>query len=116
MITGVIVLFFVYTSLIALGQIATSRRNDEFTAGVFAVLAFAAIVLFAVRVRQMDLTKPTMVIGPRHLQPKGGETHLRCVRTWPVALVIAVLCVPKIQPTSRLQVFSTRKHGPRRMS
>lgn len=63
-IITVMVLFFVYCLLIALGQIETSRRNDEFTAGLFAVLLFAAIVFFAVKARQMDLTKPTMVIGP----------------------------------------------------
>ncbi|TDW35022.1 hypothetical protein EV128_103304 [Rhizobium azibense] len=73
-IITVMVLFFVYSSLIALGQIETSRRDDEFTALVFAVLLFSAIVLFAVKARQMDLTKPTMVIGP------DGISHQKVAR------------------------------------
>lgn len=64
MILGVMALFFVYLSLIALGQIEMSRRTSGVGEGLFAIVLLALIVYVAVKARQVDFTKPIMVIGP----------------------------------------------------
>ncbi|MBB3649567.1 hypothetical protein FHX14_005808 [Rhizobium sp. BK619] len=64
MILGVMALFFVYLSLIALGQIEMSRRTSGVGEGLFAIVFLALIVYVAVKARQVDFAKPIMVIGP----------------------------------------------------
>ncbi|MGR9268114.1 hypothetical protein ACU8OQ_12180 [Rhizobium leguminosarum] len=64
MFIGVMALFFVYLSLIALGQIEMSRPTSGVGEGLFAILFLAVIVYVAVKARQVDFTKPLMMIGP----------------------------------------------------
>ncbi|MBX5180240.1 hypothetical protein HJB77_28975 [Rhizobium lentis] len=64
MVVGVLALFFVYLGLIAIGQIEMSRPTSGVGEGLFAILFLGVIVYVAVEARQMDFTKPTMVIGP----------------------------------------------------
>ncbi|MGR9166530.1 hypothetical protein [Rhizobium leguminosarum] len=64
MFLGVMALLFVYLSLIALGQIEMSRPTSGVGEGLFAILFLVVIVYVAVKARQVDFRKPTMVIGP----------------------------------------------------
>ncbi|MBB2753867.1 UNVERIFIED_ORG: hypothetical protein GGI57_004599 [Rhizobium aethiopicum] len=64
MILGVMALFFVYLSLIALGQIEMSKRTSGVGEGFFAIVFLALIAYVVVNARKVDFTKPIMVIGP----------------------------------------------------
>ncbi|MFL5020495.1 MAG: hypothetical protein ACJ8EW_30745 [Rhizobium sp.] len=64
MFLGVMALLFVYLSLIALGQIEMSRATSGVGEGLFAILLLVVIVYVAVKARQVDFRKPTMVVGP----------------------------------------------------
>ncbi|KEC69505.1 transmembrane protein [Rhizobium leguminosarum bv. phaseoli CCGM1] len=64
MILGVMALCSVYLLLIALGQIEMHTRTSGVGEALFAILFLALIVYVAVKARQVDFTKPTMVIGP----------------------------------------------------
>ncbi|RUM07840.1 hypothetical protein [Rhizobium chutanense] len=64
MILGVMALFFVYLSLIALGQIEMSRPTSGVGEGLFAIVFLGVIVFVVVGARKTDFTKPIMVIGP----------------------------------------------------
>ncbi|NEH97011.1 hypothetical protein [Rhizobium leguminosarum] len=60
----VMAIFFVYLSLIAVGQIEMSRPTSGVGEGLFAILFLVIIVFVVVKARQVDFTKPIMVIGP----------------------------------------------------
>ncbi|TBC53771.1 hypothetical protein ELH27_37225 [Rhizobium leguminosarum] len=60
----VMAIFFVYLSLIAVGQIEMSRPTSGVGEGMFAILFLVIIVFVVVKARQVDFTKPIMVIGP----------------------------------------------------
>ncbi|MBY3310952.1 hypothetical protein HFN69_14500 [Rhizobium laguerreae] len=60
----VMAIFFVYLSLIAVGQIEMSRPTSGVGEGLFAILFLVIIVFVVVKARQVDYTKPIMVIGP----------------------------------------------------
>ncbi|MGO7986611.1 hypothetical protein AB9E23_11425 [Rhizobium leguminosarum] len=64
MFLGVMALPFIYLSLIALGQIKMSRPTSGVGEGLFAILFLVVIVYVAVKARQVDFRKPTMVVGP----------------------------------------------------
>lgn len=64
MVLGVMALVFVYLMLIALGQIEMSRPTSGVGEGLFAIVFLGIIVYVALEARQVDFTKPTMVIGP----------------------------------------------------
>ncbi len=64
MILGLLALFSVYLSLIALGQIEMSRRTSGVGEGLFAIVFLGLIVYVVVNARNVDFTKPIMVIGP----------------------------------------------------
>lgn len=60
----VMAIFFVYLSLIAVGQIEMSRPTSGVGEGLFAILILVIIVFVVAKARQVDFTKPIMVIGP----------------------------------------------------
>ncbi|WP_245510238.1 hypothetical protein [Rhizobium ruizarguesonis] len=60
----VMAIFFVYLSLIAVGQIEMSRPTSGVGEGLFAILFLVIIVFVVVKARQVDFTKPIMLIGP----------------------------------------------------
>ncbi|RSB59400.1 hypothetical protein EFD55_32660 [Rhizobium pisi] len=60
----VMAICFVYLSLIAVGQIEMSRPTSGVGEGLFAILFLVITVVVVVKARQMDFTKPIMVIGP----------------------------------------------------
>lgn len=64
MTVGLLMLFSVYLSLIALGQIEMSRRTSGVGEGLFAIVLLGVIVYVVVNARKVDFTKPIMVIGP----------------------------------------------------
>lgn len=64
MVLGVMALIFVYLALIALGQIEMSRPTSGVGEGLFAIVFLGVTVYVALKARQVDFTKPTMVIGP----------------------------------------------------
>ncbi|WP_245489961.1 hypothetical protein [Rhizobium ruizarguesonis] len=60
----IMAIFFVYLSLIAVGQIEMSRPTSGVGEGLFAILILVIIVFVVAKARQVDFTKPIMVIGP----------------------------------------------------
>ncbi|PDS34448.1 hypothetical protein CO665_30930 [Rhizobium anhuiense] len=60
----VMAICFVYLSLIALGRIEMSRPTSGVGEGLFAILFLVIIVFAVIKARQLDFTKPIMVIGP----------------------------------------------------
>ncbi|WP_106797475.1 hypothetical protein [Rhizobium sp. H4] len=63
MFLGVMALLFVCLSLVALGQIEMSRPTSGVGEGLFAIVFLGVIVYVAVKARQVDFTKPLIVIG-----------------------------------------------------